>query len=108
MARRASLGLLQLRNGNVPAALLLFQAAEDRTREPYVVYLARYFRGQASRTPEAKCRCGGRGYRGALATVPAAQSASFALSALLAVNGQRVESAAVINKALWADRRPLA
>ena len=93
------LGLMRLRNGSVGPALALFDAAEQRTREPYVVYLARYFRGQAlerqTRQDEAAFA-----YRGALAAIPGAQSASFALSALLAGQGHRAEAAQIVDTAL--------
>ena len=76
--------------------------ADERTREPYVAYLARYFAGQArerlKQLPEAE-----RAYRGALAATPRAQSASFALSALLGSHGRRTEAAALIDAALTAN-----
>lgn len=100
------LGFMALRNNNISAALPRFDEAETRTREPYVVYLARYFRGQAfekqKKTAEAE-----RAYRAALAVVPGAQSASFALSALLAANGHRAEAAALVDRALTIQPRPV-
>jgi len=93
------LGLMRLRSGSVGPAIALFDAAEQRTREPFVVYLARYFRGQGlerqKRTDDAV-----QAYRGALAVVPGAQSSSFALSALLAGQGHRVEAARVVDAAI--------
>ena len=93
------LGLMRLRSGSVGPAIALFDAAEQHTREPFVVYLARYFRGQAlerqRRTDDAV-----QAYRGALFVVPGAQSSSFALSALLAGQGHRAEAAHVVDAAL--------
>ncbi len=96
------LGVMAFRSGNVTGALALMQSADERTREPYVAYLARYFAGQArerlKQLPEAE-----RAYRGALAATPRAQSASFALSALLGSQGRRTEAAALIDAALTAN-----
>lgn len=100
------LGLLLYRNNNVSGAMSLFDAAEQRTREPYVIYLARYLRAQAlerqKKTSEAE-----RAYRAALAAVPAAQSASFALAALLSAQSHRADAAQLIDAALTAEPRPL-
>ena len=100
------LGLLLYRNDNVAGAMSLFDAAERRTREPYVIYLARYLRGQAlerqRKTGEAE-----HAYRAALAAVPSAQSASFALAALWSAQSRRAEAAQLIDAALTAEPRPL-
>ena len=100
------LGVVQQRNNNVTGAIALFIAAEQRTREPYVLYLARYLRGQSLERLR-KPADAERAYRAALTTVPAAQSASFALSALLALQGHRADAAAVVDAALTATPRPL-
>jgi tetratricopeptide (TPR) repeat protein len=100
------LGFMALRDNNIAAALPRFDEAETRTREPYVVYLARYFRAQAFEK-QKKVADAERAYRGALAVVPGAQSASFALSAILAANGRRAEAAAVVDRALTMNPRPL-
>jgi tetratricopeptide (TPR) repeat protein len=100
------LGLIRLRSNRAAPALALFEAAEHRTREPFVVYLARYFRGQAlerlKRDADAALA-----YRGALAAMPHAQSASFALAALLAREGRRSEAAQVVDAALSTVPRPV-
>ena len=84
----------------------MLSSADERSREPYVVYLARFFRGQIlerqKRSADAE-----RAYRAALAAVPAAQSSSFALSALLAGRGQRAEAAEVVGAALSTNPLPL-
>jgi tetratricopeptide (TPR) repeat protein len=93
------LGALHVRRGNPDAALKDFEAAEAWTRDPYVVYLARYFAGQAyqqKRRPDSAIRA----YRRALLTIPHAQSASFALAALLVMGDQRVEAARVMSDAV--------
>jgi len=91
---------------NVPAALKLFDSAEERTREPYVLYLARYFRGQVFERQRKPAEAE-RAYRAALMTVPGAQSASFALSALLAVQGHRADASQLIDRALTMTPSPL-
>ena len=100
------LGFMQLRNRRFPEALALFDAAEERSREPFVVYLARYFRGQTlerQKNPDAAERA----YRSALLVVPRAQSASFALSTLLAARGHRAEAASLVDAALAARPLPM-
>ena len=100
------LGVRFYRGGNFVRALELLSSADERSREPYVVYLARFFRGQIferqKRPADAE-----RAYRDALAAIPGAQSASFALSALLAGRGLRAEAASVIDAALSLNSRPL-
>ena len=69
------LGVLRLREGASGEALKLFDRVDDSTRDQYLVYLARFFRGQAleraRQFPEAT-----RAYRSAHDTIPGAQSAS--------------------------------
>jgi hypothetical protein len=52
------LGALRLRSGATDAAIDLLTGAEARTHDPYVLYLARYFKGQA--LERAKRGGGGR------------------------------------------------
>jgi tetratricopeptide (TPR) repeat protein len=100
------LGLMHSRNNNATTAFGLFATAEQRSREPYVIYLSRYLRGQLlekqKKTSEAE-----RQYRAALNAVPAAQSASFALSSLLALQGHRADAANMVDAALTANPRPI-
>jgi tetratricopeptide (TPR) repeat protein len=99
------LGVMRLRRGDVDEALALFGRAETLTRDPWVVYLARYFAGQAherrKRPADAE-----RAYRAALAAVPLAQSASVALGALLYRDGRRAEGSAIVEAMLAADPMP--
>jgi len=97
------LGAVILRERKYGEAIPHFERAEAATRDPYVIYLARYFKGLALerwlRLSEAE-----HAYRGALDTVPHAQSASSALSALLFRRGKRVEAQQVAND--WMLQRP--
>jgi hypothetical protein len=100
------LGEIRLRVGNPGAALALFDRADASTRDPYVVYLARFLRGQAfekqKRGPEAILA-----YRAALAAVPRAQSASVALATQLFLIDRRADAAAVLNASLSGGPQPV-
>jgi predicted Zn-dependent protease len=80
--------------------------ADRLTRDPYVVFLARYFKGQfleqKGRADDAE-----RAYRGAVAAVPHAQSATMALSALLVRRDRRAEAQALIDAMVAARPQPL-
>ena len=84
----ARLGVMQFRLGAYDRALKYFDHVEEMSRDPYVTYLARFFRGQAL---AATKDLGGaeRAYRGALLAIPRAQSATFAIAALMAKRGER-------------------
>jgi tetratricopeptide (TPR) repeat protein len=100
------LGDLELRGGAAGEAIPHFERAETLTRDPYLVYLARFLKGQAferqKKTAEAI-----RAYRGALAAVPGAQSASVALAALLFLSDQRTEAAVVLTANLSGGPQPV-
>jgi hypothetical protein len=64
-----------------------------------VKYLANYFAGQALGQLGERERAEAA-YRRALDAVPRAQSASFALSALLGLRGARAEAASLISQAI--------
>lgn len=91
---------------NVAVALRAFERAEEITRDPYVMFLARFFRGQAlereGRLPEAE-----RAYRGAAAAVPHAQSAALALAAIVLRTGRRAEALQLVRDMLDAKPRPV-
>ena len=86
-------------------AISLLDRVESRTRDPWVIYLARYFKGQAlerkQRPAEAE-----RAYRGALAAVPFAQSASMALAALVFKNDRRAEASRLMDAMFAASPQP--
>ena len=99
-------GVSRLRSGGETAALALFAKVEKATRDPYLIYLARFFSGQAYeafvRPVDAE-----RAYRGALKTIPHAQTASFALAALLFRSNQPAEAAQITESALSALPQPV-
>jgi tetratricopeptide (TPR) repeat protein len=99
------LGVLRYREGATDEALKLFDKVEDVTRDRYVIYLARYFRGEAlerkSLLPDAE-----RAYRSAFDTIPGAQSATMALSHLLFTRGAHQDAAAIVNASLAMRPQP--
>ena len=95
----ARLAALYLRRGAIPAALEMSARADGLSRDPWVVYLARFYRGQAllrNRQEDAAIAA----FRGALAARPGSQSASAALASLLARRDQRTEAQAVMKAVL--------
>ncbi len=90
------MGAIYLRQRDDDRAIVRFEQVEPKTRDPWVVYLARYFKGQAferkRRIPDAE-----RAYRGALAAVSGAQSASVALATLLFRQDRRTEAGALVS-----------
>lgn len=100
------LGVLRLRSRNVNGAIELFDRVDTLTRDRYLIYLARYFGGQArerqNRPAEAE-----RAYRGALATIPKAISATMALAAVLARAGRMSAASEVVETALTASPPPI-
>lgn len=99
------LGGLHARRGEEEDALEMFERAEARTRDRYVIYLARYFKGQALERASKLADAEGA-YRGALATIPQAQSVTIALAALLAKQGHRAEAAQMIDAQLSTTPAP--
>jgi tetratricopeptide (TPR) repeat protein len=100
------LGYLLARLRDDSRAIEAFDKVEERTLDPWVLYLARYFKGQVHdrkiRPVEAE-----RAYRGALAAVPGAQSASVALAALLFKSDRRSASSEIIRTMLETTPRPV-
>ena len=100
------LGVARYRRGNSSAALDLFAKVEASTRDPYLIYLARVFGGQAyealKRPDDAE-----RSYRDALKTVPHAQTASFALAALLFRSDRPSEAARITESTMSAQPQPM-
>ena len=92
------LGALYLRNGDLSNAIQQFDHAERSTRNPDLIYLARYHRGQAlvkSKKDDEAIDA----FRMALIARPASQSASSALAALL-VKAERYSEAQALMKVL--------
>lgn len=98
-------GAIHARANRLEDALEAFSRAERATRDRYLVYLARYFKGQAldraGRAPDAEAAL-----RGALAVVPQAQSATLALAGVLAKQGRRSEAGALIEAQLATRPQP--
>jgi hypothetical protein len=120
-------GALHLRRREPDEALKRFERVESTTREPYLIYLARFFTAQAfeakarqAKGPEAPEREApgreapgrdatryeaeaARAYRRALATVPHAQSAALPVAAFLFKVDRRAEAYEVVEDALKPD-----
>jgi predicted Zn-dependent protease len=94
-----------VRRSNPGAAHEHFANAETLTRDPYVIFLARYFRGQLFEQ-QGRVKDAEEHYRGAVAAVPRAQSATLALAALLAREGKRSEAQRLVRDMLEPDRAP--
>jgi tetratricopeptide (TPR) repeat protein len=96
---RVRLGVSQSRTGRHADAVITLRRAEQETREPHLVYLARLFRGQAleslKRTKDAESA-----YRAAVLTIPGAQAAANALAGLLAADGRRLEAQQLIGRTM--------
>ncbi len=84
----------------------LFERVETMTRDSWILYLARLFRGQVLER-EKELENAERAYRGALAAVPNAQAASTALAAVLFTDGRRREASAAIDRMLGASPQPI-
>jgi hypothetical protein len=99
------LGAMQVGRRSLPDAIRSLERAETLTRDPYVIFLARYFKGQAlerQRQPERAEAA----YRGAVAAVPKAQSATLALAVLVLRNCSRAEAQRLVRDMLAADPPP--
>jgi tetratricopeptide (TPR) repeat protein len=103
---RMRAGAVFLRQSRRPLAIVLFDEVESRTRDPYVIFLARYFKGQALEETK-RLDAAVRAYRGAAAAVPHAQSASVALAALLFRMDRRAEAQRIAGEMLHAQPAPV-
>jgi tetratricopeptide (TPR) repeat protein len=103
---RMRMGATHFRRGDHDRAIAAFRDAEVRSRDPWVLYLTRYLRGQAlerrNRLPEAE-----QAYRAALAAVPGAQSASVSLATLLTRADRRTEAGDLV-RGMFDHRPPVA
>ena len=95
------LGAMHMRRGRFAEAMRHLGRAETVTRDPYVIYLARYFKGQVleqnSRSQDALNE-----YRGAVAAWPNGQAATIALAAILFREGRRTEAHERVSRMLAA------
>jgi hypothetical protein len=98
------LGAIALRRGDVEGARSEFAKVERMTRDPWLLYLARFLTGRAAherrRPADAEAA-----YRQALRAMPGAQSASVALAALLFQDGRRADASAVTDAMLESTNR---
>jgi tetratricopeptide (TPR) repeat protein len=98
-------GMVQLRGGRIRQALDHFDRA-GLPAEPAVRYWLHLFRGQAYERDDRPADAMAS-YRLALEAVPQAQSAVFALAALLIEQHQPDEAAALVSSALAITTPPL-
>lgn len=102
---RVRLGVAQSRTGRHADAVTTLRRAEQETREPHLVYLARLFKGRSfealKRTKDAEAS-----YRSAVLTIPGAQAAANALAGLLAADGRRLDAQHVMGATLAASPLP--
>ena len=98
-------GVLLLRANTTGRAVDAFKKTEQLTRDRYLIYLAKFFRGQAYERQKAEIDAE-RDYRGALATIPKAISASMALAALLTRAERPGEASAIVDAAVTANPPP--
>ncbi|HUF47438.1 MAG TPA: hypothetical protein VMM93_06435 [Vicinamibacterales bacterium] len=99
------LGALLARQRRHGDALDLFEKTESLTRDPYVIFLARYFTAQIHERERRASRAEAA-YRGAAAAVPHAQSATIALAALVFRDGRRAEAQDLVARMLAAEPPP--
>jgi Tfp pilus assembly protein PilF len=99
-------GAMQMRQRRSSEALRYFDRAEALTRDPYVVFLASYFKGQLFEQ-QRSVRRAEESYRRAVAAVPHAQSATMALAALVFRDGRRTEAHQLVKQMLAAEPPPL-
>lgn len=99
------LGAMQLRQRRLADAIRTLEKADTLTRDPYVVYLARFFRGQALER-EGQMRDAESAFRGAADAIPHAQSATLSLAAVLFRSGRRADAHALVTGMLAADPQP--
>lgn len=96
---RVRLGSLQVRTGRYADAIRTLSQAEHETRDPYLVYLANYLRGEAHRQAGQAVEAEAA-YRRALETIPRAQSAALSLAGVLFLDDRRAEAAALTDAAV--------
>jgi tetratricopeptide (TPR) repeat protein len=100
------LGAMWMRAGKLSEAMTQFDRSEKLTRDPYVVYLARYFRGQLFERQRNRDKAEAA-YRSAIAAWPHAQSGTMALASLLFDAGRRADAYALTTAMLTTGRTTL-
>ena len=98
-------GAMRMRMNAGDEALESFERTERLTRDPYVIFLARYFRAQILEKKGDR-EDAEEAYRGAAAAVPNAQSATVALATLLFRDGKRSHAQQLVRDMLAAAPPP--
>lgn len=99
------LGAMQMRQNRASDAMRHLERAETLTRDRYVIYLARYFKGQILQRQDRLDRAESE-YRGAVAAWPHGQAATLALSAVLFRDGRRAEAHERVGRMLGVEPPP--
>ena len=100
------MGVMLVRMGRREDALKHFDRAESLTRDRYVIYLVKYFRGRIAES-QRRNDDALEAYRAAVAAWPRAQSATLALASLLFQNGRRAEAQGLAAAMLEANPQPI-
>ena len=99
------IGSLLIRVHEYPTALEQLRQVEPLTREPFLVYLTRFFAGEIAELTSRR-DLAISAYQSALDAVPGAESASTRLAALLMLGGRPADAYRVIETALSPDPLP--
>jgi Flp pilus assembly protein TadD len=99
------LGAMQMRQNRASDAMRHLERAETLTRDRYVIYLARYFKGRILQRQDRLDRAESE-YRGAVAAWPHGQAATMALSAVLFRDGRRAEAHERVGRMLSVGAHP--
>ena len=99
------LGVMFIRRNNSAEALKHLDRAEYMTRDRYVIYLSKYFRGRLAERQQ-KGESAEAAYRAAVAAWPHGQSATMSLASLLFLDGRRAEAQELAGAMLAADPAP--
>ena len=99
------MGVMFVQMGRREDALTHFDRAEFLTRDRYVIYLVKYFRGRIAEAQRRNVEAIDA-YRGAVAAWPRAQSATLALASVLFQMGRRAEAQELAASMLEANPRP--
>ena len=100
------MGVMLVQMGRREDALKHFDRAESLTRDRYVIYLVKYFRGRIAES-QRRNEDALEAYRAAVAAWPRAQSATLSLASLLFQNGRRAEAQSLAAAMLEANPQPI-